>query len=40
MEYVHEAGGEIVACGAWSQRNRLHAGAGRRLTTPRLDPCT
>ena len=41
--YVHEAGGEIVACGGWSRRNRLHAGAGHadddmRLLDPRTEP--
>ena len=41
--YVHEAGGEIVACGGWSRRNRLHAGAGNaedddRLLDPRTEP--
>jgi len=41
--YVHEAGGETVACGGWSRRNRLHAGAGEaaddaRLLDPRTEP--
>ncbi len=43
--YVHEAvrDGEIVACGGWSRRNRLHAGAGTadddaRLLDPRTEP--
>ena len=41
--YVHEAGGEIVACGGWSRRHRLHAGAGDaadddRLLDPRTEP--
>ena len=42
--YVHETGGgEIVACGGWSRRNRLHAGAGHaqddmRLLDPRTEP--
>ncbi|HEV2776198.1 MAG TPA: GNAT family N-acetyltransferase [Solirubrobacteraceae bacterium] len=41
--YVHEAAGEIVACGGWSRRNRLHAGAGDaedddRLLDPRTEP--
>lgn len=41
--YVHEGRGEIVACGGWSRRNRLHAGAGEadddaRLLDPRSEP--
>lgn len=41
--YVHEAGGEIVACGGWSRRHRLFAGAGDaadddRLLDPRTEP--
>ncbi len=41
--FVHEAGGEIVACGGWSRRGRLHAGAGEaedddRLLDPRTEP--
>lgn len=29
--FVHEADGEIVACGGWSRRNKTHAGSRRRL---------
>jgi len=41
--FVHEAGGAIVACGGWSRRARLHAGAGEaddddRLLDPRSEP--
>jgi GNAT superfamily N-acetyltransferase len=42
--FVHEvAPGEIVACGGWSRRGRLHAGAGdapgdERLLDPRTEP--
>ncbi|MEA2190885.1 MAG: hypothetical protein QOI73_1006 [Solirubrobacteraceae bacterium] len=37
--FVHEAGGEIVACGGWSRRARLHAGAGEAADDGRLlDP--
>jgi GNAT superfamily N-acetyltransferase len=41
--FVHEAGGEIVACGGWSRRNKLYAGTGDgedddRLLDPNTEP--
>jgi GNAT superfamily N-acetyltransferase len=41
--FVHEAGGEIVACGGWSRRDRQHAGSGdapgdARPLDPRTEP--
>lgn len=40
--YVHEAAGEIVACGGWSRRNKLFngsdAGADDRLLDPATEP--
>jgi GNAT superfamily N-acetyltransferase len=40
--YVHEAAGEIVACGGWSRRNKLYngtdAGADARLLDPATEP--
>jgi GNAT superfamily N-acetyltransferase len=40
--YLHEAAGEIVACGGWSRRNKLYngteAGADERLLDPATEP--
>src|SRR4051794_19266364 len=41
--FVHEADGEIVACGGWSRRNKLFAGRGdadddNRLLDPATEP--
>ncbi len=39
--FVHEAGGEIVACGGWSQRDKLYTGSGAAPADDRmLDPAT
>lgn len=40
--FVCEAGGEIVACGGWSRRDRMHTGSDdagdARLLDPRTEP--
>jgi GNAT superfamily N-acetyltransferase len=39
--FVLEAGGEIVACGGWSRRDRLYTGSGDGADDARLlDPAT
>jgi GNAT superfamily N-acetyltransferase len=41
--FVHEADGEIIACGGWSRRNKLFTGRGAgddddRLLDPQTEP--
>jgi GNAT superfamily N-acetyltransferase len=39
--FVLEAGGEVVACGGWSRRDRLYTGSGEGADDARLlDPAT
>ncbi|TCO44190.1 GNAT family N-acetyltransferase [Actinocrispum wychmicini] len=39
--YVHEADGEVVACGGWSKREKLYTGSGDKDGDARLlDPLT
>ncbi|TQL78492.1 N-acetylglutamate synthase-like GNAT family acetyltransferase [Stackebrandtia endophytica] len=39
--FVHEADGDLVACGGWSKRDKLYTGSGALPTDDRLlDPVT
>jgi GNAT superfamily N-acetyltransferase len=39
--YVYETGGQLVACGGWSKRDKLYTGSGATQSDDRLlDPAT